>query len=663
MPSIHRVACLGLVALASLAACSRPAEPPPAMTRANERIATVATFEGRYDPATGALTFSTTPADSMAEGPLGRVAFIPYRDGKPGGPRDTLELANGSILGSDMLCGGSTASWEGEVSLKSYYETQSFSDVAVEILSITGGFEACNSVLAYGGMSATLGLWDYGSIGPGASKTETWRFNRPSDVGFTFTGRVMATLGSLPAPANGGSSFEWSPYMFMDPPHSFKDVGTTLSHVIWDGSSFVDTRGVVTFLPAGATAPNHPVGLAYPVQQWAGPFPNGADRYEASPSPAALNLTGDFTVCVKFKPGVNPEPLGRKVLVAKGNPVDMAGPGWALTQQHGPVVGGGAQYGFFYITLNDGNSDTYVFPGDHPENSTFDYTCAGRSGDSILVVAHGRETHFANPVSGIIPGEAGLPLVIGAAAGGAYPATDAGVYEVIFDSRGATMAVMNDIVDRAEGRKTYNGASYDGNDVDALAVAGVDGLTYHFPVGATAPVSTDGDGSGLLDAGTSVAFGGAANGLTGVLPPGTSGYCVGADIANPLDVDFASAAGYILTDSSGYLRILILGDGTVIGVNGNAYMQPKDIGLHAWEANTRHTLRVCATTAVIPGVTSFYVDSDAELFTSDSLETPLADLTNGQLLVGSNNVGGSLLTGARVGRVFACPTADPTLCH
>jgi hypothetical protein len=676
MPVRDRTSLLGLLGLASLVACSSAASPPASLSRASSQAAaTVATFEGEYDPARGGLTIRTTPVGSAAE-VLGRMAYSPFQDGDPNnGPDNTFQLTNGAIPGViGNGCGVGTDSYDANIVLRSFFKTQSFSDVAIELTNVTpGGFVACNSAAAYGGMSNASGLWSYGPIGTAGSPTDRntvlWRFRFPSSLAFTFTGRITAQLDPIAAPPSGGSEFEWTPYMFVDPPHSFQVVGTTLAHVIWDGSAFVDTKGIVAFAPVGATAPNHPVGLTSPPQQWAGPFPAFANRYEASPSTAALNLSGDFTVCAKFKPGVNPDPLGRKIIVAKGNAVDQVGYGWALTQQHGPVVGGGPQYGFFYRTgLDIQNTDTFVGPGNNPENSTFDYSCAGRNANEINVVAHGRDVHFPTTVTGSFfgdqtpprPDAATLPLVIGNVTSGLWPATDVGVYELIFDSRGATVAVMNDIVDRAEGRKAYNGASYYGNDVDALAVTGADGGTYHFPIGATAPVSSD--GSGLLDPGTVLTFGGTASGLTGVLPTNPSGYCAGAEVVATNWGAPVNPSGFILSGSGGGLRILIFGDGTVIGVNGNAFSPAQDVGLPGWAANSRHTFKVCATAHGTGNNVSLYVDSNTAFWTGTS-GNGLDDLTAGQLLVGTNVTRNTPLTGARVGRVFACPTAVAASCN
>jgi hypothetical protein len=635
------------VLAAAAAACSPDAERSTTLDQASRPAsATVATFEGSFDPATGALTIRTTPSPSLAS----VMAYTPWVDGVPGaGPKDTFELRNGTVTGSALACSGS-ASWEGDVILTSFFDTQAFSDVAIELTSLVpAGNEACNSAAPYDGMSAAYGLWDYGTIGINGSATRTWRFANPDSETFTFRGRIMATVSAIPAPANGAGSFEWAPYMFADPPHSFQQEGTTLSHVFWNGSAFVDLVGPLDFAPVGAVATNNPVGVTFPVQQWAGPFASGANRYQATD---ALGLDGDFTACVKFRPGADPAVGDRKVLLAKGSPVNGGGDGWALSQQHGAAQ----QYGMWYSTPTpSGSYDTFLSPGtDHPEHSSFDYICGGRDGSNVRVVSHGRDVRFPLSVTGSFPTPDTLPLVIGAQADGGWPSADGGVYEVIFDSRPATPAVMVDIVSRAEGRRLYNGASYTGNNTDALPVVGADGAIYHFPFGATAPVSAD--GSGLLDAGTLLYFGGTTAFFGGTLAGSPSNYCVGAEVVS---AGWASATGCVLGDVDGYLKIFFLGDG-VAATAGNGQWRALGGDKSVWSANSRHKLMVCS-----PGATANTADLyvDGSLVGSSLPGSPQFDLTAGQLEVGTCGFGGGDLTGARIGRVFACPTSDHAQCN
>lgn len=693
MPSRTRRTLLTLVALGTMVGCQAPHSAPPALGRAGSGPAPVATFEGRFDPATGALTIRTTSAAEAASR-VGRTAYQPYQDGAPGsGPVDTFELVTDATPAPGVTadgCGTGVASFDGHITLRSFHRTLSFADVAIELTEVTTGHEACNSATpAYGGMSNALGLWDYGALGvqgslsaPLDAGTVLWRFRFATSEAFTFRGRIMAQADPVPAPANGATSFEWAPFMFADPPHSFQDVVTTKSHVVWNGSAFVDTKGVAAFSRVGAAVPTTTVGIAYPALSYVGPWPaDGAGRYEATPTTAALDTSGDFTVCAKFKPGVNPGAMERKVLVAKGNPIGQTNLGylstdlgWALTQQHGPAVGGGPQYAFFYRTGDAADvsaTDSFVFPGDNPENSAFDYVCGGRvstgcvitgepayAGSCIRVMAHGRDIHFDTKVTGSfgdhIADMASLPLVVGSAAGGVWPALDEGVYEVIIDSRPATLATMTEIVDAAEGRRTYNGAAYLGNDVDATPVPGVDGVTYGFPLGSTAPVTSD--ATGLMTAGTLLRF-------TSLLASSPGAYCIGAEVTSP---DWPNAVGGILGDENGILRLFIpSSDHVLTGFNGSWPAWGPDVRLQGWPANSRHTFKVCATSG---GSVDLHIDGT--LAASRSPAGTLLDVTSAaaQVHVGEGYVdvfslGLVPLTGARVGRVFACPTSVAASCN
>jgi lysophospholipase L1-like esterase len=650
MAPINRTRVLGLLAFAWLLACSRPAAPPPVPSRPSiPAAATLATFEGRLDPATGQLAIRALPA-AAASGPLGRVAFVPWQDGTPGaGPADTFELVSGAMPGAGTACQpGNPTSWEGNVTVRSFFTTRSFSSVSVELLSITTGFEACNSAAASEGMSAAFGLWDYGAMAASGSASRLWRFRLPSSSAFTFTGRIMAAWDDLAAPAAGGTTFDWTPSMMLDPPHSFQDVSTTRAHVAWNGSRWVDTKSLIDFRAVGSPDTTW-VGLIYPAQAYAHSFsPSKYFEADAAHGGNAIDTTGDFTVCAKFKPGANPGQGGFKVIVAKGDPVDEGGHGWALV--HLTVTE--PEYAFAYRTGQDSSATRAITgPGGDPGNRTYEYVCGGRNSDQVFLGAFGQAIGYGIGVTGNFDAQASsLPLVIGAAAGGLYPSTDGGVYEVIWDSRAPTLAVMNEIVAAAEGRNTYNGAYQIGNTVDGRAVTGADLGTYHLPPGATPPVSTD--GSGLLDAGTVLPF-------NRVLPSNPTGYCVGAEVTSS---NWAAADGCILGDEDGVLRIFFTG-GAVAGINGNAYraLGPSVAG---YAANSRHAFRVCSSAHPGTSNVKLYVDSSAQAATTDTAGG-LFDASARPLLVGTCGFAPAL-SGARIGRVFACPTspaAMPRVAH
>ncbi len=669
MSSNTRTSLVGLLALASLAACTGAKAPPPALGRAStEKAAEVATFEGRFDPATGALTITTTPA-ADASGRVGRSVYQPFVDGQPGGPVNTFELKNGAAIGSGTACPGATASWGGNVTLTHFFSGVTFSSVVVELTYLApSGREACNSDAATDGMSASLGLWDYGSGGTpmvaGVSVTKPWYFKQTNAGAFTFRGRIMATMAPLTAPTNGLTAFEWTPAMFMDPPHSFKDVGTTLSHVKWNGTNFVDSIRpgnvpVLTFTPVGSPT-SVPVGLTYPPQAYATGF-SGTSYFTADGS--ALNTTGDFTVCAKFKPGANPGAGVYKIIVAKGDPVSAdPNSGWALAH-FGPIFGGPEpEYSFMHRTGTEGGSVRSIFGPQSaaPDAKIFEYVCGGRNTGNIQVGVFGQFSGSVLPVTG--PASNALPIVIGAAQAGAAPYADGGVYEVIFDSRGVTPAVMNEIVATAEGRQVYNGAAeqgsffplpepaaFPGNSV-GTSVVGADGATYLLPQGATIPISTD--ASGLLDAGKVVSFGGTNAGFGPVLPASPAAYCIGAEVDS---ASWATASGCILGwAGGGEMRIWFEG-GNLAGTNGGAFQATTSATLSAG----RHKVMVCYPTAANQG--TLYVDGAAAGTTSADGGAAV-DISATQIQVGTCLAPGPL-TGARIGRVFACPSANPALCQ
>jgi len=662
MPSTRHASCLCLLALASLAACSRPGAPRAQLSLASERGAiAVAAFEGRYDQATGTLDIQAVPTEAAgaAADPLGRVAFTPFVNGVAGGPPDSFELRNGPTqLGSGNNCGGVGPSWEGDVVLSSYFTTQSFSNVAVELTFVSSGFEACDDTPAYGGMGSTFGLWDYGPIPALGWATRTWRFNLPSSTSFVFSGRIMAVLDSDPTPANGATSFEWTPSLFMDPPHSFQPVGFTTAHVVWNGTTFERRVGPValSFVAVGSPGSTS-VGLIYPAQPYAGPF-SGSSYFvaDAAHGGNSFDTTGDFTVCAKFKPGASPAPGEYRVLVGKGNPEDDAGRGWALTHFFGIEP----EYSFSYNT-GSGSFPVRSIVGTQPvpqtappavsEERAYEYACGGRSGGTVSLDAYGQlqGTQFA--VTGNFSADAPtLPLVIGAAQGGLHPDVAGGVYEVIWDSRAATLAVMNQIVAAAEGRATTNGAYEAGSIPYRQAVTGADLAAHVLPKGANVPLSTD--GSGLLDAGAALTF-------SQALAAGTGSYCAGAVISSS---DWTTATGYILSGGEGTLRLLINANGTVVGTNGGAFSGGQNVGLRSWAAGSRHALKVCATPHPGIGNVTLHVDNVQVWANPEATTSDLSDLSTTTLLVGAGVNGSTPLTGARIGRVFACPTAVAGSC-
>lgn len=615
----------------------------------------VATFEGEFDPATGKLTLRTGPPSSEN----GLVAFPTWSDGAAGsGPDNTLELRSGTVLGTLADGCAPGRSWEGDVVLSSFYRNQTFSNVYVELTSLTpSGFEACNSAAPVTGVSAAFGLWSYGTIGRNGSgsnsATRTWRFRLPSDVRFTFTGRIMADLGA-PEVVAGAPEFDWSPSAIVTPPGAFASVGTTTARTVWNGTSFVVTTGpAITLVPNAAGAADNTVGLWSPAKHWVGPFTsttffianeaNGGD---------AVNTSGDFTVCAKFKPGAHPGAGADKVLVAKGK--SATGDGWTLMQRSN-------LYCFEYGIASGGQRAPICQSADPvattPQNYTYDYVCGGRAGDTMRVSAHGRTGSSTVSVTGAFATPAALPLTIGAYHDGVAPATDAGVYEVILDSRAATFAVMDEIVGAAEARALPGSTSYSraylAPFAEGTTVTGADGSSYPVPPYASVPLAAD--GSGLLAAGATVEYTHPLNGDTS-----TTGFCVGVEVV--ATGAWSAVSGGLLDFGSGEFALNLNpfrfdnGRGYTFNVDGDWIAET------AWTSGSTHIFKACADAFTAPTPTTrLYEDGTGVSSASvTNTITNLADATS-TLRIGTR--GATPLSGARIRRVFACPNPDHTLCN
>lgn len=620
----------------------------------------IATFEGEIDPATGAITIHTVPAPAVN----GLVVFQPYKDGAPGtGPDNTLELVTelvgvpppAVVLGA---CNPGDA-FEGSITVRSFFRNQTFDDVYVELTSVApSGFEACNSAASRTGVSNAYGLWSYGSLGlKGTStdhKTQLWRFHFPSSQQFTFQGRIMATL-NRPVAISGGPEFDWTPTSIVTPRSTFRDVPTTTSHVVWNGTAFADTLNKVTFVPTDAAyfaGANHPVGLWDPAESWVGPFTNTA-YFVASPLNGgnAIDTSGNFTVCAKFKPGTQPIGLPNKIIVGKGQAESPANntEGWALMQMHD-------MFCFHYLTAADAGlgripTMAYSGPGLNPEQNAYDYHCGGRNGNVIHSAAHGWDENTytsENVITGSFANPANLPLVIGAYPDGSGAEDDGGVYEVIFDSRPATIDVMREIVSDAEAGRLPGsvGASalYVSPRTAATSVLGADGMSYTLPPHAVVPLAAD--GTGLLAEGTIVDY-------THPLAEDTSttGFCVGAEIV--ADGAWSAVSGGVLSIVDD-LR-MSLNPFNLFMPNGSA--QDNFTVESGWSAGSAHTFKACASAA---GAIVLY--GDGTQLTTGAASGPISNLGAGSFRIGIGGYPPTPLSGARIRRVFACPTSVAASC-
>jgi hypothetical protein len=528
------------------------------------------------------------------------------------------------------------------------------------------------------GLSNFSGLWSYGTLGPKGSGIQRWKFRFQNSGAFTFRGRILANLGA-PVRYLGQPEFDWSPSALVWPPSTFKEVGTTTAHIVWNGTTFVDQLASITFAPSG-TAPAHTsVGLWDPPETYAGPF-SSSRFFVATQADGAgnVNTSGEFTACVKFKPGAHAVQLGdgswtpNKILFAKGQPEpsDGAHQGWALMQMHG-------EYCFHYRTPADATfGDVMVYTSSQttvPQTFTYDYICGGRVSaahagtptDVLHVGAHGVLTSFEMQETGTFTGNgASFPFVIGAYPDGTEPLTDGGVYEIVLDSRPATLEVMNEIVGDAEGRRLFPGSAaysplYVPDTPGAAAgttVIGGDQGTYVVPIYGTVPLPSD--GSGLLQEGSVVSY-------THPLAEDTrtTGFCVGAEVV--ADGAWSLVTGGLLDYGNTELDLPV-NPFAFNSASGYTYNHDDWSVESAWADGSAHVFMACAQPYVPGGPpwnrTYLYLDGTA--VSAGDVTGPITNLgsAGSTLQIGLGGWPLQPLAGARIRRMFACPSPDPTTC-
>lgn len=670
-------------AVVACAACTnnRPTQTATLGRGSSGRAVELATFTGAFDPASGKLTLATAP--STAPGAL--TVVTPWSDGVPGSnPDNTVEIRTLTTAGEAGVdpaygtsadgCGTGLSSYYGVIRIQSFFRNQALDNVYAEILTITSSdFNACNSLQSGvpAGVSNTRGLWSYGNIAALGHADQLWQFRDQSAAPFTFTGRILGDLQAPTVPTTG-VEFDWTPTALVDPPRSFQDEGSTVSHLVWNGTSFTDSfHTSMTFTRSGGSGGSVATLIGGTVQPYA-TFGDGAywvENLSTTTGQSAITTGGGvFTVCAKFKPGVPPVTPGVKTLFAKGNPIPGTGGspllGFALTERNG-------DYAFMYRTEDDnsggiphGDQVSYLTGGAYPATYTYDYLCGGRGPGTtdqyLWVQVHGAadQAMIQNQTGWF---DAALrPLVIGAVEGAYDLAADNGLYEVILDSRAATPAVMKDIVGRAEGRLLPNSDGVSQVFVPSVAtsttILGQDGATYVLPPYATQPVSTD--GSGLLDAGTVVQYTHPVTENTS-----TTGFCAGAVVQ--ATGAWSATAGLVMSFASRDFGMRVNPfhmDGSIY--NGN-------VTLPAWDPSTAHTFVICATapsggsTTITKYLDGSSMSASAQTDTPPDFSAATATLGIGgaapNVYVDPANV--ATLTGARVRRVFICPTSNPASCQ
>lgn len=699
---------LALAAAAVLASCAKSQPTPAVAGRATGAgpapagAVVLGTFEGTVDPVAGKMTIGAVQASPSAALPAALSVIEPYQDGIPGsGPASTFELVTEttpSAPGVESLGCGSVDSFNGWITLRSFYTTQTFWNVYVELSTLSPtGYEGCNGDAAFADLGTKYGLWRYGTIGPHGSAdpnapdhvSKQWKFMFGGQP-FNFTGRIMA----MPGP-----EFDWTPASITTPVRKFREVATTTGHFLWDGAGagFVDEKGSgITFVAAGGPVRTASNGLTATLDPYAD-LSTGTSTgtyYVASVANGAskIDTSGDFTVCARFKPGAHPGTSPTKVIVGKGSAEGAGGidQGWSLVQWH-------TSYSFRYLSSTDitGNTWSSLEPGwdggtvwtTNPETWAFDYVCGGRNsadplvgGPGVMVGVHGKWRGLGRSVTGTLTNDSSLPLVIGAYPAGSSSAYDAGVYEVIFDRRPASPDVMNEIVSLAEGRTLPNellvattapAATYLEPFWATTPVLGFDGNTYQFAPYLTAPYASD--GSGLLPPGVQVQYTRPFTENTGA-----TGYCVAADVA--ADGGWGTSGSPAVTGSIlqfgnqapgvGYATMYLSAVGKLGFVFNSlgVYTEGGDVTAAGWASGSTHRLMTCVDPA---GSSNFklYLDPSTSptpvatwaVASPFNPGDPSAMIGIGNAIPGGSWAGG--LSGGRIARVIFCPSNNPVLCQ
>lgn len=485
-------------------------------------------------------------------------------------------------------------------------------------------------------------------------------------------------IGSAPSrylPIAPPPEFDWSAERSVGrPTHAFVERPTTTAHIVWNGETFADTMGRIVFVPQGPLPPVTAVGLNATPWDLVGPWPTGATRFvaDAAHGGNAIDTSGDFSVCVKFKPGVfpfKPGPVPQvdpdKVLIAKGEAEAPERPeGWAVMQMM-------ESYCFHYGTIMDGStmSPDMIGPGgdgEPAETYSYDYACGGRDGGIIRAGAHGQSVGLNGYVSSRFSDPASLPLSIGAYPAGGNPAIDEAVYEVIFDSRPATAETFRDIIADAESHRMPNGATYLPAFVPGgTPVTGADGRGYVLPPYANAGTWDVPSTGGTVPGNAQITYR-----LPLAEDTSATGYCLAAElVAEGAWTTSAVQGSLLLFQGADWINVS-LGGGLCFYANHlsgagsavNACSGDLSALYAQWPAGSRHKFQVCVDPAT-RSVQEFLDDNATPLLTGvaapyvSNLRAPAPWGTPAELTIGAG------LSGARIARVTACPSPDPARCR
>ena len=436
------------------------------------------------------------------------------------------------------------------------------------------------------------------------------------------------------------AEFDW----VATPIGSFVDGESTVAHVGFDGTSWLDTHGGTGWAAVGAP-PGGSSGAFFPARGVAGPFA-ASSLYEATRGDGVLNLTGDFSVCARFAPGVNPGMgLPSKIILAKGEPEwpRLRG-GWALMQMHNAFCfhyqSGAGETMSFGLT---GQSDSELASWDYA------YICGGRSGNLIHVDLHGDPagSGLQQPVDGPMVPSAD-PATIGAYLSGAEPLLDGGIFEAIVTTDPGSDATYQRLVAQAERRVSRNGVvGAVLRDVPADYI-GSDGLSHRAPPFSARVIANHG-----LVAADRIRFQKPVKEDTSV-----AGLCLGIVAEPSAGVSWGSQTSTLLDfdDGAGSTSSLRLdGQGNLCIASGTTTVafQSACSPIPSWAAGSQHLVKACL--GPLERKFRIYLDGDVAPLILAGNDVAVPDLSNGAL-----TVGGAL--DGYVARAFACANPDPTQC-
>jgi len=444
---------------------------------------------------------------------------------------------------------------------------------------------------------------------------------------------------------------DWRPASSLAPPH-FVESPTTLVHIVFDGTNMVDSTGHTTWTKVGAPAV-HAVGMWTPTQSYSGPFSSTAYWMTnvAGKTYLDANTAGDFIVCARYKPGHHPGwSSPNKIVIANGNPEGSGQGGWSLMQMH-------EAFCFHYHDSSPSGEWMAPFVPQADTETVFSqewtWQCGGRDGTVLRELwESGSAEHMANggqpmgPIGTFKP-SSDLPT-IGAYADGSSALFDGGVYEIIISSEPATTGNMFRTVARA------SGGIRAGNHAPAQVV-GADGAVH---AGAPSTVLVQPGGHILANQRIWV---------PDVLQhdPTSTGECYGL-VASSLDWLTIGPSDAVLTWSLENASSQAFWEDAVHSQCVNASTSGDEMyyacgAPPSLAAGSRHTFLNCFDPS--DRIMRMYADGSATPFAT-SATVPLTvfpRLDDPQSVFGPSTSSSS--ASLKIHRVFACSTADPTVCR